>query len=138
MTRLPVVRDPQFLPRVHRELGPGSARRWEHPALQSAAQFAWAMTVAAARAGVGGSGGGGAASGTALPAEAVAAVIDDDEAAVDAALDNRVFHNLRDLVVANGEAIVFKEEFYVRRLHRLLTDFIVLMPLKVRINVNDL
>ena len=88
MTRLPIVRDPQFLPRVHRELGPGSARRWEHPTLQSAAQFAWAMTVAAARAGVGGSGGG-AAAGTALPAEAVAAVIDDDEAAVDAALDNR-------------------------------------------------
>ena len=135
MTRLPVVRDPQFLPRVQRELGPTSARRWEHPALQSAAQFAWAMTVAAVRAGVGGGGGSGAAAGTALPAEAVAAVIDDDEAAVDAALDNRVFHNLRDLIVANGEAIVFKEEFYVRRLHRLLTDFIVLMPLKVSINL---
>ena len=86
MTRLPIVRDPQFIPRIHRELGPGSARRWEHPGLQSAAQFAWAMTVAAARAnGNGGTAGGG----TALPAEAVAAVIDDDEAAVDAALDNR-------------------------------------------------
>ena len=85
MTRLPIVRDPTFIPRIHRELGPGSARRWEHAGLQSAAQFAWAMTVAAVRAGVGG----GAAAGTVLPPEAVAAVIDDDEAAVDAALDNR-------------------------------------------------
>ena len=84
-TRLPIVRDPQFIPRVHRELGPGSARRWEHPGLQSAAQFAWAMTVAAARANHAGSG----TPTVALPAEAVAAVIDDDEAAVDAALDNR-------------------------------------------------
>ena len=42
-----------------------------------------------------------------------------------------MFHNLRDFLVANGEAVVFKEEFYVRRLHRLITDFIVLMPLKV-------
>ena len=83
VTRLPIVRDPTFIPRIHRELGPGSARRWEHAGLQSAAQFAWAMTVAAARAN------GGTAAGTALPAEAVAAVIDDDEAAVDAALDNR-------------------------------------------------
>ena len=82
VTRLPIVRDPQFIPRIHRELGPGSARRWEHAGLQSAAQFAWAMTVAAARAN-------GGTAGTALPAEAVAAVIDDDEAAVDAALDNR-------------------------------------------------
>ena len=86
VTRLPIVRDPQFIPRIHRELGPGSARRWEHPGLQSAAQFAWAMTVAAARAN---SSSGTTATGTALPAEAVAAVIDDDEAAVDAALDNR-------------------------------------------------
>ena len=124
MTRLPVVRDPQFLPRVQRELGPTSVRRWEHPALQSAAQFAWAMTVAAARQANG-------TAAAALPADAVAAVIDDDEAAVDAALDNRVFHHLRDVLAANGDALIFKEEFYVRRLHRLLTDFIVLMPLKV-------
>ena len=41
---------------------------------------------------------------------------------------------MRDFLAANGESVVFKEEFYVRRLHRLLTDFIVLMPLKVRLN----
>ena len=123
VTRLPIVRDPQFIPRIHRELGPGSARRWDHPGLQSAAQFAWAMTVAAARVN---------GTATALPADAVAAVIDDDEAAVDAALDNRAFHNLRDLLAANGDSVILKEEFYVRRLHRLLTDFVVLMPLKVK------
>ena len=38
---------------------------------------------------------------------------------------------MRDFLGANGKSVVFKEEFYVRRLHRLLTDFIVLMPLKV-------
>ena len=38
---------------------------------------------------------------------------------------------MRDFLAANGESVVFKEEFYVRRMHRLLTDFIVLMPLKV-------
>ena len=43
----------------------------------------------------------------------------------------RVFHHLRDFLASNGESVIFKEEFYVKRLHRLLADFIVLMPLKV-------
>ena len=42
----------------------------------------------------------------------------------------QVFHHLPQLLLSNS---MFKtEEFYVRRMHQLLTDFIVFMPLKVK------
>jgi hypothetical protein len=60
------------------------------------------MTVAAARAvTVSGSGGK-----NLLAAETVQTIADDDEAVMDAALDNRVFHNMSDFVLSND--IVFR------------------------------
>jgi len=34
MKILPILSDPNFIPALHRELGPGQSRRWLHPALQ--------------------------------------------------------------------------------------------------------
>ncbi len=92
------------------------------------------MTLATARSAAGGSGLPTSGSGVlaSLLDDGAQAVTDDDEAALDVALDNRAFHNLCDFFLSRRGGIVFKEEFYVRRLHRLLTDFVVLMPLKVK------
>ena len=34
MQTLPILSDPNFIPAIHRELGPGQTRRWLHPAIQ--------------------------------------------------------------------------------------------------------
>ena len=49
---------------------------------------------------------------------------------VDLALEGRVFHNLPPLLL--NSPCVREQEFYLRRLHALLTDFLALMPLKVK------
>lgn len=111
---LPILKDKSFIPIVHRELGPNSNRKWAHPAIQSLAQFAWSMTVSTLRS---------------VP-NLSTAIIDDDEAIMDAALENRLFHLLPEVILPNP--LMLKEEFYHRRMHQLITDFIVLMPLKVK------
>lgn len=57
-------------------------------------------------------------------------VVDDDEMTMDCALENKVFHALPNYVI--GHDLMKKEEFYIRRLHQLLTDLVVQMPLKVK------
>ncbi len=49
MQLLPILSDPNFIPALHRELGPGQSRRWLHPALQAVVQFAWSMSLATIR-----------------------------------------------------------------------------------------
>ena len=49
-------------------------------------------------------------------------IVDDDEAVADEALDLSIFHVLSEFVLAND--LVFKEEFYLRRFHQIITDFI--------------
>ncbi len=57
-------------------------------------------------------------------------MVEDDETVLDNALENGVFHwLLQSFLHAKS---LKTEEFYVRRLHQLLTDLIVLMPLKVK------
>ena len=57
-------------------------------------------------------------------------VVDDDETVADIALEGRLFHLLPHVILENPAAS--REEFYMRRFHQLVTDFIVLMPLKVK------
>ena len=54
--------------------------------------------------------------------------LDDDELFMDLALDGGVFHSRPDLLLS----AVGGEEFYLRRLHSLLTDFLALMPLRIK------
>jgi nuclear pore complex protein Nup205 len=55
--------------------------------------------------------------------------LDDDELFTDLALEGCVFHALPDLLLLSA---VSSEEFYQRRLHILLTDFLALMPLRIK------
>ena len=73
---------------------------------QSLVHFGWSMSVSTMRA----------------LSNYTQSIVDDDEAVMDAALDLGVFHTLPDFILANE--LVFKEEFYVRRFHQLVTDFI--------------
>ena len=53
-----------------------------------------------------------------------------DEVVMDMAIADDVFQFLRSAVIATDN--FHKEEFYLRRVHTLVTDFLVYMPLKVR------
>ena len=83
-------------------------------------QLSWATALSGLRQG---------GAGSALAASA-AAVLEEDEMFVDLALEGRVFHNLPPLLLTSQ--CVREQEFYLRRLHALLTDFLALMPLKVK------
>ena len=54
---------------------------------------------------------------------------EDDDKVVDLALEAHVFHFLSNSVVAAQG--FHSEEFYLRRLHGIISDFIYQMPLKV-------
>ena len=110
----PLVTEPAFLTAVGRELE-GRGRKWESPGLLAVLQLAWATSLAALRQ---------ASSLTS------AGSLEEDEMFVELALEGRVFHWLPQLLLSSPA--VRREEFYLRRLHAVLTDFLALMPLKVK------
>ena len=59
--------------------------------------------------------------------------IDEDETMLDSALSSGLFHWMPQYIMT--KKTLTQEEFYFRRIHQLLTDLIVLMPLKVRRNI---
>ncbi|PSN57903.1 hypothetical protein C0J52_00218 [Blattella germanica] len=96
---------------------PPSGKDWECTGLQALANLAWGLALATLRM----------APSNLHPPEGFN---DEDDVLVDSAIDTKVFDFLHHVILQNDT--VYKEEFYVRRLHCLVTDFIVLMPLKVK------
>jgi len=92
-------------------------RKWETPGILSILQFAWSMSLSGLRVG-------------AVAVSHASSHLDDDELFMDLALEGRVFHVMPELLLAAPS--VAKEEFYQRRLHVLVTDFLTLMPLKIK------
>lgn len=113
---LPVTADPTFVAAIHKRLTEGVA--WKDTGLQAASQFAWAITLASFRS---------LSSGLCAP---IQTQVDEDETILDAALDGKSLNFLSHLLQAKPH--IYKEEFYLRRLHSLVTDFIVQMPLKIK------
>ncbi|XP_078583598.1 nuclear pore complex protein Nup205-like isoform X1 [Branchiostoma floridae x Branchiostoma japonicum] len=112
--RLPILTDPTYIAAVHKELI--SMEPWGVPGLKATAQISWALTLRAI---------------SQYPEAAeYGEYLETDEQLVDLALDNNVFLYLSQAVIATDT--FHTEEFYVRRLHTLVTDFLVLMPLKVK------
>lgn len=64
-----------------------------------------------------------------LQLSSVQNILEDDEAVLDTALDNGLFHFLPHCFIT--KKTLTSEEFYYRRIHQLITDLLVLMPLKV-------
>lgn len=61
---------------------------------------------------------------------ALAEFTEADEAMAELAVADNVFLFLTEAVVVSEN--FYQEEFYIRRIHNLITDFLALMPMKVK------
>ncbi|XP_055616153.1 nuclear pore complex protein Nup205 [Toxorhynchites rutilus septentrionalis] len=111
--RLPMVKDAEFIETVMEAL----SGAWECEGLRSVSLFTFGLAIATIRL---------------APQNLysnTARIIDQDELLVDAAIQGRVFDFIHYTLLENE--IIFRTEFYYRRMHVLFTDFIELMHSKV-------
>lgn len=111
--KLPLIQDPELISVLVEELSP------QQPAAGGAralCQLALGLALAALKR---------------APAPHCPApdLLDHDETLVDAAIDAKVFEYLDEAILSTD--YVAKEEYYQRRIHSLITDFIVLMHSKL-------
>ncbi|XP_065223054.1 nuclear pore complex protein Nup205 [Planococcus citri] len=115
ITKVPLLCENGFLENlIHEAKNPN--KKWECTGLQAMMQFALGVTVASLRN----------TSVAAFPR----GITDEDDSLVSLALNNGVFSFAYSTFIRNE--VIQNEEFYMRRIHSLFTDFIVLMPLKVK------
>uniref|UniRef100_A0A8C9W8T5 Nucleoporin 205 n=1 Tax=Scleropages formosus TaxID=113540 RepID=A0A8C9W8T5_SCLFO len=113
---LPLLTEKQYVSAVHRRLVDGQP--WKLPGLQAVARMAWALALRALSQAL------------FVLVTALVEFTEGDESLADQALLDGVFLFLTEGVLASeGFA---QEEFYARRLHSLITDFLSLMPMKVK------
>ncbi|XP_051725707.1 nuclear pore complex protein Nup205 isoform X2 [Ctenopharyngodon idella] len=111
---LPLLTEKQYVAAVHSRLVEGQG--WKLPGLQAVVQLAWALSLRAL---------------SQLPqGAALVEFTEADEALADQALLGGVFLFLTEGIL--GSDGFRQEEFYTRRLHSLITDFLALMPMKVK------
>ncbi|CAM4580827.1 unnamed protein product [Leuciscus chuanchicus] len=111
---LPLLTEKQYVAAVHNRLVEGQG--WKLPGLQAVVQLAWALSLRAL---------------SQLPqGAALVEYTEADEALADQALLGGVFLFLTEGIL--GSDGFSQEEFYTRRLHSLITDFLALMPMKVK------
>ncbi|KAJ8269075.1 hypothetical protein COCON_G00116820 [Conger conger] len=110
----PLLTEREYVSAVHSRLV--EAQPWKLPGLQAVARLAWALSLRAL---------------SQLPqGAALVEFTEGDESLADQALLDGVFLFLTEGVLGcEGFAL---EEFYIRRLHSLITDFLALMPMKVK------
>ncbi|XP_059473287.1 nuclear pore complex protein Nup205 [Neocloeon triangulifer] len=116
--RLPLVSEHSLIPSLMRDLSPMTTNNWGCKGLQGLAQMAWGLALCSLRM---------------APASIrnKLNLRDDDELLIGAALDdNLVFEFLYSRMLSHSAFA--KEEFYVRRMHTLFTDLLILMPMKVK------
>lgn len=111
----PLLRDAELTTALHRELT-APQQPWRLEALLSIAQFALALSLRSLS--------------QQPEATTLGSCIEDDERLADAAIEAQVFAALRERVVRSP--LLHREEFFVKRLHALLADFVALMPLKLK------
>ncbi|EEB19194.1 conserved hypothetical protein [Pediculus humanus corporis] len=109
--KYPLLADKTFCTTLIRELNNTSS--WECKGLGALTSLAWSITLSIFKT---------------LPQHSNDNY-EDEEAAIDAAIKSKVFKFLNRTFYENS--LIYQEEFFTRRLHQLLTDFIVLMPSKV-------
>uniref|UniRef100_A0A8D3E9I1 Nucleoporin 205 n=1 Tax=Scophthalmus maximus TaxID=52904 RepID=A0A8D3E9I1_SCOMX len=104
----------QYVAAVHSRLM--DVQPWKLPGLQAVCRLAWALSLRVL---------------SQLPqGSALVEFTEADEALADQALLGDVFLFMREgMLGCEGFA---QEEFYIRRLHSLITDFLALMPMKVK------
>ncbi|XP_069561419.1 nuclear pore complex protein Nup205 [Brachyistius frenatus] len=111
---LPLLTERQYVSAVHSRLM--DSQPWKLPGLQAVCQLAWALSLRVL---------------SQLPqGSALVEFTEADEALADQALLGDVFLFMKEGML--GCESFAQEEFYIRRLHSLITDFIALMPMKVK------
>ncbi|XP_055585632.1 nuclear pore complex protein Nup205-like [Uranotaenia lowii] len=111
--KLPMVKDVDFIESVMEAL----SSSWECEGLRSVSLFTFGLAIATLRL---------------APQNLytnTARIIDQDELLVDAAIQGRVFDFIHYTLLENE--VIFRTEFYYRRMHVIFTDFIELMHSKV-------
>ncbi|XP_002740701.1 nuclear pore complex protein Nup205 [Saccoglossus kowalevskii] len=112
--QLPILADSSYVPDVHNLLF--SEDEWSTPGLKAVLQFVWGVALRNIAQQPG--------------SQDIQDYIEEDEAVIDVALSSGVFQFMKNSIIASKT--FHNEEFYVRCLHALVTDFIIQMPLKVK------
>eukprot|EP00057_Strongylocentrotus_purpuratus_P025366 XP_011679840.1 PREDICTED: nuclear pore complex protein Nup205 [Strongylocentrotus purpuratus] len=113
---LPILKDKQYLPKIHDLMISEDEGQWKVKGVKGVMQLAWALTLR---------------NSAQLPElSGFQNEIEDDEILVDRAMQADAFSFINKCVIANK--VFHQNEFYVRRIHGLITDFIFQMPLKVK------
>ncbi|XP_062246685.1 nuclear pore complex protein Nup205 [Platichthys flesus] len=111
---LPLLTERQYVAAVHNRLMDGQP--WKVPGLQAVCRLAWALSLRVL---------------SQLPqGSALVEFTEADETLTDQALLGNVFLFMREGLL--GCESFAQEEFYIRRLHSIITDFLALMPMKVK------
>uniref|UniRef100_A0A3Q2CDR8 Nucleoporin 205 n=1 Tax=Cyprinodon variegatus TaxID=28743 RepID=A0A3Q2CDR8_CYPVA len=111
---LPLLTERQYVAAVHSRLM--DSQPWKLPGLQAVCRLAWALALRVL---------------SQLPqGAALVEFTEADEALTDQALLGDVFLFMKEGIL--GCDSFSQEEFYIRRLHSLITDFLALMPMKVK------
>uniref|UniRef100_H3C417 Nucleoporin 205 n=1 Tax=Tetraodon nigroviridis TaxID=99883 RepID=H3C417_TETNG len=111
---LPLLTERQYVSAVHGRLM--DSQSWKLPGLQATCRLAWALSLRVL---------------SQLPQGcALVEFTEADEALADQAILGDVFLFIKEGILGcEGFGL---EEFYIRRLHSLITDFLALMPMKVK------
>ncbi|XP_053318181.1 nuclear pore complex protein Nup205 [Spea bombifrons] len=110
----PLLTERQYIAAIHNRLQ--DSQPWKLPGLQATVRLAWALALRGVSQ---------LSEVTALTEFAEA-----DEGMVELAIGGNAFLFLTDAVV--GSEGFWPEEFFIRRVHKLVTDFLTLMPMKVK------
>nr|XP_054774519.1 nuclear pore complex protein Nup205-like [Lytechinus pictus] len=114
--QLPILKDNQYLPAIHDLMTSEDEGQWKVKGIKGVMQLAWALTLR---------------NSAQLPElSRFQDQIEEDEILVDRALQTDVFSFINKSLIANK--VFHQNEFYIRRIHGLITDFIFQMPLKVK------
>ncbi|KFO18374.1 Nuclear pore complex protein Nup205 [Fukomys damarensis] len=112
--QLPLLSERQYIATVHSRLQ--DSQPWKLPGLQATVRLAWALALRGI---------------SQLPdVTALAEFTEADETMAELAVADNVFLFLTESVVVSEN--FYQEEFYLRRMHNLITDFLALMPMKVK------
>ncbi|KAJ3662888.1 hypothetical protein Zmor_007206 [Zophobas morio] len=112
---LPILSDSEYINTMIVELAPLKPK-WKSEGLQAVATFGLAVCIASLRL---------------IPQnQQFQDAINREEIFIDAAIENNVFEFMHNIILEND--ILYKEAFVFKRMHHLLTDFIVYMYPKVK------
>ncbi|XP_053884992.1 nuclear pore complex protein Nup205 [Malaclemys terrapin pileata] len=114
MHQLPLLTERQYIATIHTRLQ--DSQPWKLPGLQATVRLAWALALRGIS--------------QLSDVTALAEFTEADEAMAELAIADDVFLFLTESVV--GSENFYQEEFYIRKIHNLVTDFLALMPMKVK------